>query len=67
MKKTIKKKVVTEKQLLDALEKYKEQLFESDKVSATKFDHYQTALYGARCIINDAFGTPRTMIHAWAK
>ena len=64
-----KKKVkpVTEKQLLERIEKYMEQLFDDPKVSPTKFNNMQVALLGAIYIVNDAFGSPRKMRNAWVK
>lgn len=58
---------VTEKQLIDALDKYLEQLHNSKTVTPAKFHYMQLALYGAKCIINDAFGTKRTTQMAMIK
>lgn len=57
----------TEKQLIKALDKYKEQLLQSKSISPTKFDAMQIAIYGCKCIIWDAFGTKRKMESAWIK
>jgi hypothetical protein len=54
-----KKKQPTEKQLIAAIDRYKQWLYDNPKVSVTKFHHYQEALYGVKCLIWDAFGSPR--------
>jgi hypothetical protein len=64
-----KKKIsaVTEKQLIDRMEKYLDQLQDDDKVSRTKFYHMQVAVVGCMYIVNDAFGSPRKMYYSRVK
>lgn len=59
------KYIVTEKQLIDAIDNYKKQLYESKTISPTKFDAMQLALYGCKCLIWDAFGSPRKGEIGW--
>jgi hypothetical protein len=61
------KKQPTEKQLLKALDDYKKMLYDDPKVSATKFHHFQIAIYGCKLLINDAFGSPRKGEDGWSK
>lgn len=53
------KKRPTAKQIIDALDKWQGDLADSKKVSNTKFQHMQLAIYGAKCIVRDAFGISR--------
>lgn len=53
--------------ILDSLESYREQLFVSSTVSATKFEHAQTAIHNCKNIIRDHFGAPRKSDTAWVK
>lgn len=53
------KKIVTERKLINAIDKYKKQLYNNPKVSPTRFNHMQTALYGVKCLIWDLHGSPR--------
>ena len=52
-------KIVTEKELIIALDNYLFQLGENPKVSRTAFHHMQVAIVGCKFLINDAFGTKR--------
>lgn len=45
--------------ILKELDEYKAQLAEDKRVSATRFNNMQIAIYGAKCIVRDAFGVPR--------
>lgn len=62
-----KSKNPTAEELLQALEDYEQQLLKDPKISATKFHHMQTAIYGAKCLIRDAFGIERVKETAWVK
>ncbi len=57
----------TERQLIKAMNDYREMLHKDPKVSSTKFDAMQTALFGAKQLIRDAFGSPRISEIAWIK
>lgn len=61
------KKQPTCKEIIDSIEKYRTQLFDADNVSATKFNHMQTALHWAKNIIRDHFGEERKGDVAWSK
>ncbi len=50
---------VTESQLIEALDNYLGELAENKKVSEAKFHNMQTAIYGAKCLVWDLFGSPR--------
>lgn len=63
----MKKKAPTEKEIIAAFEKYKEHLFNSKTISATKFSHMQSGIYGCKQIIHDLFGSDRTSETAWIK
>lgn len=60
-------KKVTEKQLLDAIEKYQGELADNDKVSETKFKHMQAALYGCKMIVRHLFGSKQVQENAMVK
>ena len=62
-----KEKIVTEQQLIDAIANYTVWLSEQKTISATRFHAMQSALYGAKCIIHDLFGTKRKSEHAIIK
>lgn len=61
------KKPVTARKLINALGKYQEQLYNDKKVSRAKYYHMGIALYGAKCIIRDAFGLSRKRENAKVK
>jgi hypothetical protein len=50
---------VSEKQLIDAIDGYLGELADNPKISETKFHNMQVALYGAKCLVWDLFGSPR--------
>jgi len=54
-------------EVIEAFESYRKQLFESSTVSATKFQHSQSALHNAKNIIRDLYGAPRKGDTAWVK
>jgi hypothetical protein len=60
-------KKVTEKQLIKAFDNYIEQLANNKKVSERKFRDMQTAIYGCKMLVKDAFGSPRTKEAAKSK
>lgn len=64
---TVPKKRPTEKQLLNAIDKYRKALYDSKVISDRDFNRMQMALYGAKCIIWDAFGSPRKKEAAWTR
>ena len=51
------KKDISSKELLANIEKYREQLFKTDSVKPTRFDHMQSALHGCKLIIHFMAGT----------
>lgn len=53
--------------IIKLFDEYKELLYNSKNVSATKFQAMQTALFGAKCIIKDLAGIPRKSEVAWIK
>ncbi len=61
------KKVVTEKELIDAIDAYKVWLFNNKAISPTKFNCMQAALLGAKNLIRDKFGSKRQGEEAWIK
>lgn len=68
-----KKKEVGKKQpelheVIAALDKYKERLYESDKIGSMKFMHMQDCLHWTKQIIRDLYGAEReTGAVAWIK
>lgn len=60
-------KQVTEEQLIGWFNDYLNQLYDDKKVSATKFSAMQTAIYGCKCLVRDAFGSPRKKENALTK
>lgn len=54
-------------EIIKALESYRELLFVSSTVSATKFNHSQSALHMAKNLIRDLYGAPRKGDTAWVK
>lgn len=61
------KKGVTAEKIIEALDKYRELLHKDPKVSATKFQHMQTALFGAKQLVRDLYGIARISEMAWVK
>lgn len=54
-------------EIIASIEAYREQLFNSPKISATKFSHMQTALHWAKNIVRDHYGVKRESDIAWVK
>lgn len=50
-----KEKIVTEKQLLDAIESYREQLCNTKSISETKYKNMNVALFFCKQIIKGAY------------
>lgn len=66
----VKKSELTQEQgllLIKLLDEYREQLYNNKKVTANRFNHMQTALFGAKCIVRDLAGIPRKSETAWVK
>jgi len=61
------KKVVTEKQLIKAMDDLRKQLYDNPRVSATRFDHMQAALFYAKNEIRKLHGSPTKSEMAWIK
>ena len=55
------------KEILDSIESYRKQLYESSTVSSTKFAHMQNALHWAKNIVRDHFGEERKGDIGWVK
>jgi hypothetical protein len=53
--------------LIKLIDEYKEQLYNTKTVSATRFSHMQTALFGVKLIVKDLAGIPRKSETAWVK
>jgi len=66
-KKLRNKKQPSCEEIIDSIEKYRIQLYESKSVSATRFGHMQTALHWAKNIVRDHFGEERKGDTAWVK
>lgn len=67
-KKEIRTKYPELQEIIDKIDKYREQLHNNPKVSATRFNHMQTALHWAKQIIRDCYGAEREKgAQAWVK
>jgi len=54
-------------EIIDALEDYREQLFKSEYVSATKFHHMQGAIHNTKNVIRQLYGAKLKSDVAWVK
>lgn len=54
-------------EIIDALDRYREELHVSSTISSTKFMHMQSGLYAAKQIVRDLYGAPRKSETAWIK
>lgn len=67
MGKKIKVVMISERKMINSIDRYLRQLYDDKKVSPTAFHHMQIALYGAKCIVWDSFGKPRKRMIAQSK
>jgi hypothetical protein len=54
-------------EIIEALDKYKDNLHKSKTVGPMKFMQMQSALFGAKQIVRDLYGAPRKGETAWIK
>jgi uncharacterized coiled-coil protein SlyX len=55
-------------EIIDKLEQYKQQLYDSSEIGSMKFQHMQSALHWAKQIVRDCYGAPREKNSvAWIK
>jgi hypothetical protein len=55
-------------EIIDKLEKYRQQLFDNPKISSTKFANMQTTIHWAKQIVRDCYGAEREKnAIAWIK